>query len=90
MEAKAMWCYPEDGNYRQAREKEQAKKESVGGIALLSSVTDNLDLSRMDLMISGIFDQFLFKQILSLNFEVIQWLGNALDISISFSRREIF
>lgn len=38
----------------------------------------------MDLMISGIFDQFLFKQILSLNLEVIQWLGNALDISVSF------
>lgn len=35
-------------------------------------------------MISGMFDQFLFKQILSLIFEVIQWLGNALDISISF------
>lgn len=38
----------------------------------------------MDLMISGIFDQFLFKKILSLNLEMIQWLGNTLDISISF------
>lgn len=44
----------------------------------------------MGLMISRMFDQFLFKQILSLNFEVIQWLGNALDISISFSLHEIF
>lgn len=35
-------------------------------------------------MISGIFDQFLFKQILSLDSEVIQWLGNDLNNSISF------
>lgn len=47
----------------------------------------------MSLMISGIFDQFLFKQILSLDSEVIQWLGNDLDNSISFvffSPHEIF
>lgn len=49
------------------------------GVLFFCTLAVNLNLSRMHLMVSGIFNQFPIKQIFSLDSKAIQWLGNSLD-----------
>lgn len=85
MKTKAMCLLPRKLKLR-ARKRGRARKECMCGryFAFFSNLIVNLDWSRMNLMIFGIFDHFLFKQILSLDSEMILRLWNALDSSVCF------